>query len=295
MIEFHPLTRNIGAEVTGIDLAKPLDGEQVQQVRDGLLQHMVLFFRDQHISDEEHVTFAKQFGTANLPPMDTSGSAVHVLDQTDPKGEGGDSWHSDNTFMRTPPMGSLLRAVLLPEVGGDTLWANMYMAYDSLAPWLQRLCDELYAEHDLTMSVTKAIEKGHRMDLRAMQEKNPPSIHPVVRVHPETGRKALYVNRSSVTRLIGLSRRENEALLPLLFDAVRDPQFQVRLKWRVGTLAFWDNRPTQHYAVADYTQRRKMHRVTINCPAEIDDGVPKGVDGVTGEDAPAETAAARYL
>jgi taurine dioxygenase len=295
MIEFHPMTRNIGAEVTGVDLAKPLDPEQVQRIRDGLLTHMVLFFRDQHITDEEHVAFAKQFGTANLPPMDTSGNAVHVLDQTDPKGEGGDSWHSDNTFMRTPPMGSLLRAVILPEVGGDTLWANMYMAYDSLAPWLQRLCDELYAEHDLTMSVTKAIVKGHRMDLREMQEKNPPVIHPVVRVHPETGRKALYVNRSSVTRLIGLSRRENEALLPLLFDAVRDPQFQVRLNWRVGTLAFWDNRPTQHYAVADYTQRRKMHRVTINCPAEIDDGVPKGVAGVTGDDAPAEAAAARYL
>ncbi|MFD0688293.1 TauD/TfdA dioxygenase family protein [Actinomadura fibrosa] len=295
MIEFHPVTRNIGAEVTGVDLSKPLDPEQTQQIRDGLLTHMVLFFRDQHISDEEHVAFAKQFGTANLPPMNTSGSAVHVLDQTDPKGEGGDSWHSDNTFMKTPPMGSLLRAVILPEVGGDTNWANMYLVYESLAPWLQRLVDDLYAEHDLTMSVTKAIDKGHRMDLRAMQEKNPPVVHPVVRVHPETGRKALYVNRSSVTRLIGLSRRENEAILPLLFDAVRDPQFQVRLKWRVGTLAFWDNRPTQHYAVADYTQRRKMHRVTINCPEDIDDGVPKGPNGVTGADAPAEPAAARYL
>ncbi|MFC5185169.1 TauD/TfdA dioxygenase family protein [Actinomadura harenae] len=295
MIEFQPMTANIGAEVSGVDIGKPLDEEQVQTLRDGLLRHMVLFFREQHISDDEHVAFAKRFGTANMPPMDTSGSAVHVLDQTDPKGEGGDQWHSDNTFMKVPPMGSLLRAVMLPEVGGDTLWANMYMAYDSLAPWLQRLCDDLYAEHDLTMSVTKAIDKGHRMDLRAMQEKNPPSVHPVVRVHPETGRKALYVNRSSVTRLIGLSRRENEALLPLLFDAVRDPQFQVRLKWRVGTLAFWDNRPTQHYAVADYTQRRKMHRVTVNCPEGIDDGVPKGPDGVTGADAPAEKAAARYL
>ncbi|WP_018658261.1 TauD/TfdA dioxygenase family protein [Actinomadura flavalba] len=295
MIEFHPMTRNIGAEVTGVELREPLDAEQIQRIRDGLLEHLVLFFRDQEITDEQHVVFAKQFGTANLPPMDTSGSPVHVLDQTDPKGEGGDQWHSDNTFMTRPPMGSLLRAVLLPGVGGDTLWANMYLAYDSLAPWLQRLADELYAEHDLTMSVTKAIDKGHRIDLRELQEKNPPVVHPVVRVHPETGRKALYVNRSSVTRLIGLSRRENEALLPLLFDAVRDPQFQVRLKWRVGTLAFWDNRPTQHYAVADYTQRRKMHRVTVNCPDAVDDGVPKGVDGVTGHDAPAEAAAARYL
>lgn len=295
MIEFQPVTRNIGAEVTGVDLSKPLDEEQVATLRQGLLDHLVLFFRDQHITDDEHAAFAKQFGTANLPPMDTSGSPIHVLDQTDPKGEGGDQWHSDNTFMKTPPMGSLLRAVLLPDVGGDTNWANMYLVYESLHPSIQRLCDELYAEHDLTMSVTKAIEKGHRLDLRAMQEKNPPSVHPVVRIHPETGRKALFVNRSSVTRLIGLSRRENEALLPLLFDAVRDPVFQVRLHWGVGTLAFWDNRPTQHYAVPDYTQRRKMHRVTINAPAQIDDGVPKGPDGVTGADAPAENAAARYL
>ncbi|MBW8486665.1 TauD/TfdA dioxygenase family protein [Actinomadura parmotrematis] len=295
MIEFHPVTRNIGAEVEGIDLSKPTDPEQIQTIRDGLLEHQVLFFRDQHISDGEHQAFAEQFGTVNQPAMNTSGSAIHVLDQTDPKGEGGDQWHSDNTFQPVPPMGSLLRAVILPEVGGDTLWANMYLAYESLAPWLQRLADELYAEHDLTMSISKANDKGHAFDLRAMQEKNPPSIHPVVRVHPETGRKALYVNRSSVTRLVGLSNRENEALLPLLFDAVRDPQFQVRLKWRVGTLAFWDNRPTQHYAVADYTQRRKMHRVTINAPAEIDNGVPKGVNGVTGADAPEEAAAARYL
>ncbi len=295
MIEFHPVTRNIGAEVTGIDLSKPLDEEQVQTVRQGLLDHMVLFFRNQNITDEEHIAFASRFGTANLPPMDTSGSRIHVLDQVDPKGEGGDQWHSDNTFMKVPPMGSLLRSVIMPRVGGDTLWANMYLAYESLAPWLRRLADELYAEHDLTMSVSKAIDKGHRLDLRGMQDKNPPSVHPVVRVHPETGRKALYVNRSSVTRLIGLSRRENEALLPLLFDAVRDPVFQVRLNWGVGTLAFWDNRPTQHYAVPDYTERRKMHRVTINAPAEIDDGVPKGPNGVTGLDAPAEAAAARYL
>jgi taurine dioxygenase len=294
VIEFKPVTRHIGAEVTGVDLSKPLDEEQVATIRQGILDHLVLFFRDQHISDEEHVRFAKLFGTANLPPMDTSGSAVHVLDQTAPKGEGGDQWHSDNTFMKTPPMGSLLRAVILPAVGGDTNWANMYLAYESLHPSIQRLCNELYAEHDLTMSVSKAIAKGHRMDLRAMQEKNPPSVHPVVRIHPETGRKALFVNRSSVTRLVGLSYRENEALLPLLYDAVRSPELQVRLHWAVGTLAFWDNRPTQHYAVADYTRRRKMHRVTINAPADIDDGVPKGPNG-TGADAPAEGAAARFL
>lgn len=294
-IEFHKVTRNIGAEVTGVDLTRPIDEEQAEILHQGLLENLVLFFRDQHITDEQHQAFAENFGILDIPKMNLHGGAIHVLDQTDPKGEGGDQWHSDNTFMKVPPMGSLLRAVILPDVGGDTNWANMYMVYESLAPWLQRLCDELYAEHDLTMSITKAVDKGHKFDLREMQEKNPPQIHPVVRIHPETGRKALYVNRSSVTRLIGLSRRENEALLPLLFDAVRDPQFQVRLKWRVGTMAFWDNRPTQHYAVADYTQRRKMHRVTVTAFPKYDDGIPTGPNGVTGADAPAEAAAARYL
>lgn len=276
MIEFHPVTARIGAEVTGVDLSEPLADEQVAEIRKGLLDHLVLFFRDQHITDEQHLAFARRFGTLNEPPMKTSESAIHVLDQKEPKGEGGDSWHSDNTFMPVPPMGSLLRAVILPDVGGDTLWASMYMAYESLPKSIQRLCDELEAEHDLTRSVTKAIAKGHKLDLAEMQRKWPPVRHPVVRVHPETGRKALFVNRSSTTRLVGLDDWENEALLPLLQDAVRSPEFQVRLKWRVGTLAFWDNRPTQHYAVADYTQRRKMHRVTINAPAEIDDGVPRG-------------------
>ncbi|RJL34402.1 TauD/TfdA dioxygenase family protein [Bailinhaonella thermotolerans] len=267
MIEFRPVTRHIGAEVTGVDLRKPLSEDEVATIRQGLLDHLVLFFRDQHITDEEHVQFALRFGSINMPAMNEhTGSPVHVLDQTDPKGEGGDEWHSDNTFQPNPPMGSLLRAVQLPDVGGDTLWANAYLAYETLSPPIRRLCDELTAVHDLTMSIKKAIAKGHKFDLAEMQRKWPPLERPVVRVHPETGRKALFVNRSSTTRLVGLSDRENEALLPLLLDHIRSPEFQCRLTWRVGTLAFWDNRSTQHYAVADYTQRRKMHRVTINAP-----------------------------
>jgi taurine dioxygenase len=264
VIEFKPVTRHIGAEVTGVDLTKPLDEEQVATVRQGLLDHLVLFFRDQDITDDEHLAFAGRFGTLNHPPMDTSASAIHVLDQTDPKGEGGDQWHSDNTFMKTPPMGSLLRAVVLPEVGGDTLWANMYLAYESLAPSIQRLCDELYAEHDLTMSVTKAIEKGHRMDLRAMQEKNPPAIHPVVRVHPETGRKALYVNQGHTARFEGMTEDESAPLLNYLFQHVVRPEFTCRFTWQPGSIALWDNRCALHNPVNDYHgYRRVMHRITL--------------------------------
>lgn len=151
-----------------------------------------------------------------------------------------------------------------PSVGGDTCWANTYLAYETLSPAVRRLCDELTAVHDITGSMKKAIAKGHPFDLAEVQARVPPIECPVVRVHAETGRKALFVNRASTTRLVGLTDRENEALLPLLIDHIRSPEYQVRLRWQVGTLAFWDNRPTQHYAVADYTERRRMHRVTVN-------------------------------
>ncbi|MEV4181812.1 TauD/TfdA family dioxygenase [Streptosporangium canum] len=265
MIEFKPVTRHIGAEVSGVDLRKPLSEGEVQEIRRGWLEHKVLFFRDQHINDEEHVRFAENFGSINHPAFKKDGgSPIHVLDQTDPKGEGGDEWHSDNTFEPVPPMGSLLRCVQLPSVGGDTMWANSYLAYETLSPPIQRLCDELTAIHDITASMKKAISKGHDFDLAEIQAKWPPIERPVVRVHAETGRKALFVNRASTTRLVQLSDRENEALLPYLIDHIRSPEYQVRLKWQPGTLAFWDNRSTQHYAVADYTERRRMHRVTVN-------------------------------
>ncbi|GIH90494.1 TauD/TfdA dioxygenase family protein [Planobispora siamensis] len=272
MIEFKQVTKHIGAEVSGVDLRKPLSEGEVQEIRQGWLKYKVLFFRDQHITDEEHVRFAENFGTINHPAFKKdSGSPIHILDQTDPKGEGGDEWHSDNTFEPIPPMGSLLRCIHLPSVGGDTLWANACMAYEALSPPIQRLCDELTAIHDITASMKKAISKGHDFDLAEIQAKWPPIERPVVRVHAETGLKALFVNRASTTRLVQLNDRENEALLPYLIDHIRSPEFQVRLNWRPGTLAFWDNRGTQHYAVADYTERRRMHRVTINAfPEHLD-------------------------
>lgn len=269
MVEFHPVTAHIGAEVSGIDLRKEATDEEVHAIRQALLKHLVLFFRDQDITDEQHMAFALRFGTLNVPAMKTKAQTnpgITVLDQTAPKGEGGDEWHNDNTFMPNPPMGSLLRALQLPSVGGDTLFSNMYLAYETLSPWLRRLADDLVAVHDLSNSVKKAIAKGHPLNLEQMQRQWPPIERPVVITHPETGRKALFVNRSSVTHLKDLSPRENEAILPLLLDHGRSPEFQCRLRWRTGTMAFWDNRSMQHYAVADYTERRLMHRVTIDGP-----------------------------
>ena len=268
-----PLTAAIGAEIAGVDLRRPLADETVAAVRAALLSHLVVFFRDQALTDDEHLAFALRFGPPSVPPLATKYQdrpTVTVLDQVSPKGEGADEWHSDNTFMAHPPLVSILRAVQLPPVGGDTCFASMYAAYEALSPPVRALVDELRAVHDVTKPMRKAIAAGHtKLGLAEMQEKWPPVEHPVVVTHPETGRRALFVNRNSTTQLVGVSERENDALLPFLLDHVRSPEFQCRFHWRPDSIAFWDNRCVQHYAVADYDQRRVMHRVTIDGPAAV--------------------------
>jgi taurine dioxygenase len=272
-ITIKPVTSTIGAEVSGIDLSRALDDDAVAAIRQALLDHLVLFFRDQHISDDEHLAFALRFGTLSIPPLATKyqdSPAVTVLDQVSPRGEGADEWHSDNTFMARPPLGSILRAAQLPDVGGDTCFASMYAAYEALSPPLQQMLEGLRAVHDITKPMRKAIQFGHTdLDLAEMQQRLPPVEHPVVLVHPETGHKALFVNRNSTTHIVGLNERENELLLPFLFDHVRSPEFQVRFHWEPGSMAFWDNRSVQHYAVADYNERRIMRRVTIDGPSSL--------------------------
>jgi len=267
VIEIHPLTPTIGAEIRGVDLREPLSGETKRALERALLEHLVIFFRGQKLTDEQHVAFARQFGEISVPPFAPKYGTrpeVIVLDQASPRGEGADAWHSDNTFMSEPPLGSILRAVTLPPLGGDTCFANMYAAYEALSAPIRRLVDGLRAVHDVTKPLSKGIAAGHvTADLREIQERWPPVEHPVVRTHPVTRRRALFVNANSTTRLVGLSERENAALLPLLIDHVRSPEFQCRFRWEVDSVAFWDNRPTQHFAVPDYSERRVMHRVTL--------------------------------
>lgn len=269
-IEIVPLTAAIGAEVRGIDLHEPLTDGDVQRLRRALLDHLVLFFRDQPLSDEEHVAFATRFGPLHVSPLATryqDSPAVTVLQQVGPKGEGADEWHSDNTFLAEPPMASVLRAVKLPPVGGDTCFASMYAAYEALSPPMRALVDGLEAVHDITKVMRKAVDAGHTtLDLADMQQRCPPVRHPVAKVHPETGRRALFVNRNSTSHLVGMTDRENDVLLPFLFDHVRSPDFQCRFRWEPDSLVFWDNRSVQHFAVPDYTEVREMHRVTIAGP-----------------------------
>jgi taurine dioxygenase len=269
-IEITPVTATIGAEVRGVDLREELDDVTIEDIRKALLDHLVLFFRDQHIEDAQHLAFALRFGPLHVSPLATKyqeSDAVVVLDQVHPKGEGADVWHSDNTFLADPPMGSLLRAVQLPSVGGDTCFANMYAAHEALSQPMRALVDNLFAVHDITKVMRKAIEDGHtNLDLAEMQRKCPPVVHRVAVAHPETGRKALFVNRNSTSHILGLSDRENELLFPFLCDHVRAPEFQCRFHWEPDSLAFWDNRAVQHNAVPDYYERRVMRRVTIAGP-----------------------------
>ena len=258
-MEIRRLTPQIGAEIDGLDLRDASDSD-IASLRAALTEHLVLFLRDQSLTDADQQRFAGRFGAVEEYPFGGGGPAdapdVHVIATGGggPKYSNADVWHSDATFMECPPLGSILRSVELPALGGDTLWASAYAAYESLSPRLQDLLEGMTATHDVAKS------SAHRTPVH---DRYPPVQHPVVRTHPETGRRALYVNRNFTVRLDGVSERENEVLLPLLCDTFRQPDIQVRLRWTPGTVAIWDNRSTQHYATFDYTERREMHRILL--------------------------------
>ncbi len=268
-IRIRALTAAIGAEVQGVDLREPLSLAAEHSLREALHRHLVLFFRAQDLSPREQVAFARRFGPVGPHPFakpHPEQIELTVLDQTTPETDGTNSWHSDSTFMPEPPLGSVLHARLLPPLGGDTCWANMYAAYEALSEPLRELLLRISAEHDIGWSLRKSIQGGHSVttELQELQAKWPPVQHPVVRTHPVTRRRCLYVNRNFTTRLCGIGEEENDALLPFLIRQVSRPDFQIRFRWEPGDVAFWDNRCTQHYAVPDYTgHRRVMHRVMI--------------------------------
>ena len=272
-VEVRPLTATCGAEIHGVDLAQPIDDATYLELRRALLDYGAIFFRDQQMDDLAHNRFAARFGEPDIFPFGErptpEAPAVHVIDfdgAADAEGTGADEWHADVTFIPTPPMGTVLRAVVLPPQGGDTCFANMSAAFDALSAPLREMLDGLTALHDYRVFAPKLFRTDPVNGPSKLEERakvNPPVEHPVVRTHPDSGRKVLFVNRNYTSRIVGLSERENEMLLPYLFDHARDPMFQCRFQWRPGSVAFWDNRLVQHYAVADYTARRRMHRVVI--------------------------------
>lgn len=265
-LTLDPITGVIGATVDGVDL-RQLTDDTVAAIRAAALEHLVLVFPDQGLTPEEQMAFAGRLGeidTAPFGPQHPDHPEMTVLDQTSPVGEGADNWHSDNTFRAEPPSLTMLQAQRLPPVGGDTCWASMYAAYETLSPPLRRFLDPLTATHDLTRILQLSIDRGNSdADLDELRTVYPPRSHPVVRTHPETGRKGLFVNSNFTTRIDGLTAEESDRLLRLLIAHIRTPELQCRVTWSTGTLVVWDNRCTQHYAVPDYTSRRIMHRLIL--------------------------------
>jgi taurine dioxygenase len=269
-IEIHKLTPKIGAVIGNIDLSQSLDDEQIADVRAALLAHKVIFFEDQHITPLQHRDFAARFGdlhTHPLYPGVPEAPEMFILDNHAGNPTDNDAWHTDVTFIETPPLGAILYAKLLPPEGGDTCWADMQAAYEGLSKPLQRFLSELDAVHDFARGFPVrgqvAKESGSDKHAKAVED-HPPVIHPVVRTHPETGADGLFINYGFTDRIKSLRREESNALLNMLFVHIQKPEYQVRWRWKLNAIAFWDNRITQHYAVNDYLpHRRIMNRATI--------------------------------
>jgi alpha-ketoglutarate-dependent taurine dioxygenase len=275
-LTFVPLTGTLGAEVSGVDLHQRLDDATIAEIRAALLRHRVLFFRDQLLSPQELVAFGERFGPLTpahpvVPSLDGHPEVLAVDSTQVParvrardRAAGDAKWHTDVTFSETPPLGSLLNAHTIPPRGGDTLWSDLVDAYDSLSAPLRALLTELEAVHDgrQVFGYFARDESGSGARERLQQLK--PVRHPVVRVHPETFELGLFVNPTFTSHIAGLSPRESAALLELLYDQIAHPERTVRWRWRVGDLAFWDNRATAHYATLDYGDApRRLHRITL--------------------------------
>jgi taurine dioxygenase len=270
-IQVTRVTPAIGALVEGIDLAQELAPQEIARLGELLVQHQVLFFRDQPLTAQQQVRFAAQFGTLHVHPIYPvlpELPEILVLDTHKDFLPDNDNWHTDVTFSETPPLAGILSAKQMPPSGGDTLWSSCSAAYEALSEPMRRFLDGLTAQH----SVAKSFPPERWQSDPAFKEryeravaKHPPVNHPVVRTHSVTGRKGLFVNGGFTTHINELRPSESRALLDFLDSHAGRPEFTVRWRWKVDDLVFWDNRVTQHYAVADYLpERRVVYRATVN-------------------------------
>ena len=266
-IEVSPIAGALGAEVTGIDLAKELTDEQVLTIRRAWLEHLVLFFRDQELSEDQYLAFAHRIGRPVrypfVPSIESHPEIIEVLKLEHERVNFGGMWHTDTTYLDEPPMATMLLARQIPPFGGDTLFANQYLAYEGLSKGMRHLLDGLFAVNSSALAdVSKTREdrmSGGEADHRAYEAR-----HPVVRRHPETGRPALYVNGAHTARFSTMTEAESRPILDFLFAHQVRPEYTCRFRWSVGSLALWDNRCTQHNPVNDYHgYRRSLLRITM--------------------------------
>ena len=262
-IDFQPITATLGAQVSGVDMAS-VDGGTLDRLRKAWLDHKVLVLRDQHITVEEHIAFGRLFGDLEIHPFapDKAGHPEVVsLTSTAQDQSAASFWHSDVTWRQEPSMGSILRGVVLPPAGGDTCFADAGAAYDRLSPeWKERI-DPLVAVHDFTRTFGRDLSREKRTE---KQREYPPARHPVVRTHPDTGKRSIYTNRIFVSHIEGVSDNESWEIIQYLERQIMNPSVQCRIRWEVDTFVMWDNRAVQHFATNDYwPETRQVERVTI--------------------------------
>ena len=268
-MEFDALTGALGAEVSGLNLNAPLSGAEMDVLHQGLTQHQVLFFHDQQLTPASHLALATALGDIDpghpvYPHVEGFQSIVELIADADNVPDTED-WHKDLTFRPNPPFASILRAVQVPSTGGDTLWANMGAVYDSLSPGWKSDLQALQAIHDMGTFRNDYFQRGGTKAVDKALAEVGSAVHEVVATHPISGLQYLNVNQSFTRHILNMNQGDSDELLQFLFQQVRKPEFQVRLRWRNDTVAIWDNRITQHYAVCDYLpNRRHMQRVTVN-------------------------------
>jgi taurine dioxygenase len=260
---------SLGAELHGVDLATNLSDKVLTVIRELLVEHEVIFFRNQNISHEQHKQMANFFGPLQTHPAYgtvPNFPEITILESTAEQPSKIEEWHTDMTFRQHPPMGSILRSKICPPNGGDTLWSSMTSAYEGLSQPMKDFLDNLSAEHDFSYGFKESLaEPGGREKLKDAVKANPPVIHPVIRIHPESGKKVIFVNSLFTTKILDLPSSESRSILNFLYDHVKTPEFTCRFNWEPNSIAFWDNRSTQHKPVNDYfPAHRMLERITID-------------------------------
>lgn len=275
-MKIHPTTAVIGAEISGVDLSVPIDVDTADKIYAAVIENLVLFFRNQELSPQAHLDFAMTFGTPAKPhpvyPHLPGFDQVVLLENDGDRPPDTDDWHSDLTFQSAPPFLSVLYADHIPKIGGDTLWANMYAAFDALPGEIQALVSRLSAVHDMGAFRNDFLHNGN--DTTAMNKALfdiGSAVHPMAPKHPVTGKRLLFVNRSFTRQIVGMLQSDSDGLLQYLFNHINSVNFQTRFRWQNGSVAIWDNRCTQHFAVTDYLpDYRRMHRVIIDTDRRLE-------------------------
>ncbi len=271
IISLRPISGSLGAIIEGVDLSEEIDDETYAEIKQALLENLVIFFRDQDITPDQHVAFGKRFGELHIhpfiPQLEGYPEVIQMLADTGKKDalRLANSWHEDLSYTDDPPLAAILRGVQVPSRGGDTMFVNLYKAYDTLSDKMKEIIADLSAWHDVTKTYRRQElqrEGGAEMYWNTFN-KAPPVLHPLVGVHPETGKKLLYVSELTTTYIEGLHENESDAILQMLYKHLDWKELHCRFYWEVNSIAMWDNRSLAHYAVRDFTEVREMHRVTV--------------------------------